>query len=121
MDEVRELLGVSAGKLADWKGLRRRALEPALAEINQLAGFHAGFVPLTRGRRVVGVRLTWGLKNHAARIEALRELDRPKVGRKERREGRVEELVRVEDYQREELATALSKLQTARILPEDAR
>lgn len=121
VDELRELLGVCAGKLGDWKSLRRRALEPALAEINQLAGFHAGFVPLSRGRRVVGVRLAWGLKNHAARAEALKELDRPKVGRKERREGRVEELVRVEDYQREELATALSRLQSARVLPKDAQ
>lgn len=107
VEEVRELLGVAAGKLADWKSLRRRALEPALAEINQLAGFHAGFVPLTRGRRVVGVRLTWGLKDHEARAEAMRELERPKVGRKERREGRVEEIAREEGYQREELATAL--------------
>lgn len=107
VDELRELLGVPVGKLADWKSLRRRALEPALAEINQLAGFHAGFVPVTRGRRVIGVRLAWGLKDRDARAAALKELERPKVGRKMRREGRVEELARVEGYQREELASAL--------------
>ena len=107
VEELREMLGVPAGKLTDWKSLRRRAIEPALAEINQLAGFHAGFIPITRGRRIVGVRLTWGLKDHPARLEAMKELERPKIGRKERREGRVEELARAEDWQREELATAL--------------
>ena len=107
VEELREMLGVPVGKLTDWKSLRRRAIEPALAEINQLAGFHAGFVPLTRGRKIVSVRLTWGLKDHTARIEAMKELERPKVGRKERREGRVEELAQAEDWQREELATAL--------------
>ena len=113
LEELREILGVSTGKLTEWKSLRRRAIEPALAEINQLAGFHAGFIPITRGRRIVGVTLTWGLKNHMARAEAMKELERPKVGRKERREGRVEELARGEDLQREELATALTAAGTA--------
>lgn len=112
IDELREVLGVPAGKLTVWKNLRRRALEPAMAEINQLAGFHAGFVPLHKGRKVVGVTLTWGQKDQAARVEAMKELDRPKVGRKERREGRVERLMEEqanrEGLQREELATALT-------------
>jgi len=109
VEDLRELLGVPAGKLMIWKNLRRRALEPAMAEINQLAGFYAGFVPLKRGRKIVGVRLTWGLKDHDARAEALKELERPKVGRKERREGRVELVAREEGYEREELATALTE------------
>jgi len=109
LDDLRELLGVPAGKLATWKNLRLRALDPAMAEINQLAGFHAGFIPLKRGRKIIGVSLTWGLKDHGARVEAMKELERPKVGRKERREGRVELVTQHEDYQREELATALTK------------
>lgn len=108
MDDLRELLGVPAGKLATWKNLRLRALDPAIAEINQLAGFHAGFIPLKRGRKVIGVSLTWGLKDHGARVEAMKELERPKVGRRERREGRVDLVAQQEGYQREELATALT-------------
>lgn len=108
VEEVREVLGVPAGRLADWKSLRRRAIEPALAEINQLAGFYAGCIPIKHGRRVVGVKLTWGLKDTTARLTAAKELERPKVGRKERREGRVESLVLENDWQREELAAALT-------------
>ena len=90
LDDLREILGVPDGKLKDWKNLNMRAVAPAIAEINQLAGFHAGFIPIKQGRKVVGVTLTWGQKDHAARVEALKELDRPKTGRKVRREGKAE-------------------------------
>ncbi|MBM9593991.1 replication initiation protein [Roseitranquillus sediminis] len=109
LDELRELVGVPAGKLPRWQDFKLRALEPAMAEINQLAGFHAGYVPITRGRRVVGVTLTWGVKDHAARVEAMRELDRPKVGRKARRDGKAELIAAAEDRAREELAQALAE------------
>ena len=108
LSDLREMLGVPLGKLTAWKNLRMRALDPAIAEVNQLAGFHAGFVPLKRGRRVVGVTLTWGMKDHAARVETLKELDRPKVGRKARRDGSTDLVIETEGQQREALATALS-------------
>lgn len=108
LEDLREVLGVPAGKLGTWKNLRLRALDPAMAEINQLAGFHAGFIPLKQGRKIVGVRLTWGLKDHKGRVEAMKELERPKTGRKVRREGRVELVAALEGHEREELATALS-------------
>ena len=108
LEDLREILGVPAGKLSTWKNLRLRALDPAIAEINQLAGFHAGFVPLIHGRRVVGVTLTWGLKDLNARVEAIKELDRSKVGRKARRDGSADVIVEAEGRQREALATALS-------------
>lgn len=108
LEDLREILGVPAGKLARWQDLKTWALDPAMAEINQLAGFHAGFVPLKRGRRVVGVTLSWGLKDRTARVEAIKELDRPKVGRKARRDGSADMIVEAEGRQREALATALS-------------
>lgn len=108
IDDLREILGVPAGKLATWKNLRLRALDPAIAEVNQLAGFHAGFVSIKQGRRIVGVTLTWGLKDHGARVEAIKELDRPKVGRRARRQGTTETLVGAEGHQRETLALALT-------------
>jgi hypothetical protein len=107
-DDLRELLGVPAGKLSRWQDLKTWALDPAIAEVNQLAGFHAGFVPIKRGRRIVGVTLTWGLKDHGARVAAIKELDRPKVGRKARRDDRTDIIVEAEGRQRELLATALT-------------
>ena len=108
VEDLREILGVPAGKLARWQDLKTWALDPAISEINQLAGFHAGFVPLRRGRRIVGVTLSWGLKDRSARVEALKELDRSKVGRKARRDGSADLIVEAEGRQREVLATALS-------------
>lgn len=109
LEDLRELLGVQPGKLPRWQDFRRRTLDPALAEINQLAGFHARYVPITRGRRVIGVTLAWGVKDHAARVQAMKELDRPKVGRKARREGKAETIANAEDQAREELAQALAE------------
>ena len=109
VDDLREMLGVPAGKLPRWQDFKRRALDPALAEINQLAGFHAGYVPITRGRRVVGVTLTWGRKDESARIQAMKELDRPKVGRRARRSGEFEQIVEGEDCLRENLARSLAE------------
>lgn len=117
LEELREVLGVPEGKLKEWRNLRAKALERAVAEINHLAGFHAGFVPITKRRKIVGVTLTWGTKDSVARIAAMKELDRPRVGRKTRREGRVEHLVEIEEtregWEREELATALSAISRA--------
>jgi len=104
LDDLRAVLGVPPGKLEPWKSLRRRALEPALAEVNQLAGFHAGFVPITHGRKIVGVTLSWSVKNREARGKALEELNRPKVGRKARRYDQTEEV-----HAREELALSLNE------------
>ncbi len=85
LDDLRQLLGVPAGKLTRWADLRRKVLEPALAEVNHLSGFGAGFTPVKMGRVVVGVTLVWWRKPEAERIEALKELERPTGGRKERR------------------------------------
>lgn len=116
IDELRSILGVPDGKLEAWKNLKAFALEAALKQINHLAGFHAAATPIKSGRKVVGVTLVWGQKDAQARAEALKELDRTRLGRKARREGRVEELAeteaRAEDLMREELAEALTQAGT---------
>ncbi len=114
LEELRELLGVGDGKLRVWRDFRRRVIQPAIAEINHLADFQTSFEPITRGRKVVGVKLNWGRKDVTQFTEALKELDRPRVGRKARREGRVEALVEQqledESRQRQELANALTDI-----------
>lgn len=88
--DLRALLGVPPSKLPRWQDFRRFALEPAVAEINHLAGFRAGFLPLKRGRSVAAVKLIWGTKGQAELADTHRELERPRVGRIARRDGLVE-------------------------------
>lgn len=106
LDDLRELLGIEPGKLKTWQHLKSRALDPALAETNFLAGFHAAYQPLKQGRRVVGVRLAWSLKGRAELVAAQRELERPRVGRKARRAGLVETLAEERHRLAESLANA---------------
>lgn len=108
-DDLRELLGVPSGKLRRWQDLKRKAIEPALAEVNHLTGLTAGYTPIKRGRQIIGVTLVWGVKAHDDRVAAMKELDRPKVGRKARRDGAADELVAADDMARVELAEALAR------------
>lgn len=110
LDDFRELLGVPAGSYPRWNNFRQFVLAPAIAELNQLAGFIVGYTPLQHGKRIIGVKLTWGVKDGAARVEALRELEASKVGRKARREGQVEYISQAERMERQEISLALSKL-----------
>lgn len=90
LDELRDVLGVPDGTFRRWQDLRRFAIDRAVDEINQLAGFTAAYMTLKRGRRVVGVRLAWGHKATDDLVETQRELDRPRVGRTARRSRLVE-------------------------------
>lgn len=114
VEEIREMLGVPAGKLKDWKSLRRRALEPALEEIDHLASFHAAYTPIKHGRKVIGVKLIWGMKDPGQLKAAKHELEQHKIGRKARREERVERVLEekaiIEGRMREALATDLTSV-----------
>jgi len=106
LDDLRDLLGLSGDTLSRWQDMRRFVLDRALAEINHVAGFHAAYQPLKRGRRVAGVRLAWGLKDRADLVKAQKELDRPRIGRKARREGLVETIAQERQRLAESLANA---------------
>lgn len=63
-DELRDYLGVPAGKLGPFAALRRKAIEPAVAEVNSLAPFSCRVdVIETQGRKVTKLRLSWWLKS----------------------------------------------------------
>lgn len=91
--DLRRILGIEAGTLTRWQDFRRFVLDKAQAEINHLAGFRMGYEPIKRGRKYVGVKLIWGKKDRPELIEAMKELDRPKVGRSVRREGKAEAVI----------------------------
>lgn len=87
IEQLRELLGVETGKLSLFKNLWRKAVEPALLEVNAITPYRVSIEPRKVGRKVVGFVLGWGVKDEGGMREAYTELQRPKVGRRERIEG----------------------------------
>ena len=71
--------------MGGYPGICSFALKPAISEINQLSRFDITAIPIKRGRYIEAVEISWEPKPDPA--GARRELDRPKVGRKARREG----------------------------------
>nr|WP_237217640.1 replication initiation protein [Ruegeria lacuscaerulensis] len=88
--ELRDRLGVPAGKLLKWSNLKQKALDPAIAEVNQLSGFTVSYEPVKRSRSVVAVRLSWDVGTQEDRAKTAKELQGSKVGRKARRNGTAE-------------------------------
>ena len=63
-DELRDYLGVPNGKLVPFAALRRKAIEPAVAEVNALAPFSCSVeVAETHGRKVTQLRVSWWVKS----------------------------------------------------------
>ena len=86
--ELRALFGVEGGKLDRFADLNRRALQPAIAEINQLSRLNLKATPRKTGRTVTSVEISWKLKPDPT--EAKQELARSKIGRKARLDGTAE-------------------------------
>ena len=88
VSELRALLGVAEGKLARFADINKWALSPAVSEVNQLSRLNMTATPNKIGRTVASVTIAWEVKDDLN--QAKRELDRPKVGRKARRDGKAE-------------------------------
>ena len=88
---MREMLGVETGKLSPFKNLWRKAIEPALIEVNSITPYQVTITARKEGRKVVGFIWGWGIKDEDGMKQAYTELQRPKVGRKERLEGTSEQ------------------------------
>tara|TARA_R110001606_G_scaffold190540_2_gene338514 strand:- start:296 stop:1078 length:783 start_codon:yes stop_codon:yes gene_type:complete len=93
LNDFRELLGVESDKLTTYGNLNQYAIKPALVEVNALSDFTVTIVPAKTGRRVTGVMIGWGAKDIEGRKAAYAELQRPRVGRKARITGTVEEML----------------------------
>jgi hypothetical protein len=96
-EELRQRLGVPEGRYRDWTDLRRFVLAPAKAEVDHLAHFQVSILEHRRGRKVEAVTLGFWRKDDPAIDAAAAELDRPRVGRKARRRGEVEEIAAPDD------------------------
>lgn len=84
--ELRALFGVPEGKLARFSHLNSRALQPSIEEISQLSRLTLIATPNKIGRTVASVTIAWSEKEPEQKKSAKAELDRPKVGRKARRD-----------------------------------
>ena len=114
LHDLRERLGANMPSLRRWEQFKRRVLAPACAEINQLTGVGVAWEPIKRGRKVMGVRLSTWRKSAAEIAEAAAELDRHRVGRKERREGLVERLDAERAETRREIQARLADIDARR-------
>ena len=62
-------------------------------KVSAVSDFAITVVPETTGRRVISVLIGWGAKDIEGRKAAYAELQRPRVGRKARITGTVEEML----------------------------
>ena len=111
IDELRALIGVPSGAYEDFANLRRKTLDQAAAELEQLAPFRLIVTPIrTSGRRIGRVRLTFEAKGEEEVMAARRELEASKVGRRARREGTVEKVAEAPSQLTPDVQQALMRL-----------
>jgi hypothetical protein len=104
LEALRGILGVPKGKLTSWSNLKLRALDPSVAEVNDLSDFMVAFEPIKSGRSVTHVELKWWRKDEEATGAAGRALQFSKVGRRVKATGAEEQVVPTDA-----IATALSE------------
>lgn len=98
LDNFRCLLGIAPEKLRKWSNLKTKAIEPAVAEVNQLAvDFRVEVNGVKTGNKFTDIELKWWRTAPDGEESALQELAMSKLGRKARREGKVEELLQHPD------------------------
>lgn len=92
---LRSWLGVPEGKLVHWSDLRRKAVEPAVREVNAYSPINVEIKPMHRGRKVIAAKLSWSRKKPFSPAEqaATHEVNRQSAGRKARTRGTVEQAV----------------------------
>jgi hypothetical protein len=88
--ELRAVLGAPDGTLERFADFNRRAIQPAVTEINQTSRLTLTATARKVGRTLASVTIAWEEKPQEAKQEARRELGHSKVGRKARRDGTAE-------------------------------
>lgn len=85
--EIRAVFGIPEGIMPRFANLKARAINPSITEINSdLTRLHLTATYHKVGRTVAEVEIAWEVKEDLTKVKA--ELDRPKVGRKARRDGK---------------------------------
>lgn len=94
---LRAALGIDPNIYTDFAQLRRKVLQVATAEIDQLAHFTVEWKEIRRGRAVIEIEFRFKPKDAPAQIETVDELARHSSGRVARRENTVEQMTIPED------------------------
>lgn len=90
LDEFRELLGVPPGRYKTFGELNKHVIKPTVDEINAIAPFELSVLPIKQGKKVAQIKVGWRKKDSDALLEAQREMERSKIGRRARLAGTVE-------------------------------
>ena len=90
MSALRAALGIPPDVYKDFAQLRRKVLQVAKAEIDQLAHFRVEWREIRQGRTIAELEFRFLPKDAPAQIATVDELSRHSVGRAARREKRVE-------------------------------
>lgn len=90
MTALRAALGISPEVYTDFAQLRRKVLEKAKAEIDQLAHFRVEWDEIRQGRAVTEIAFRFEPKDAPTQISAIEEAERHSSGRRARRERTVE-------------------------------
>src|SRR3546814_133667 len=93
MSALRAALGIPPDVYKDFAQLRRKVLEKAKAEIDQLAHFRVEWREIRRGRAVTEVEFRFEPKDAPAQISTVDEIERHSAGRKARRVDSVETVI----------------------------
>lgn len=90
MAALRAALGISPEVYTDFAQLRRKVLEKAKSEIDQLAHFRVEWREIRQGRTVAEIEFSFEPKNAPAQLATVDEIERHGAGRRARRNGTVE-------------------------------
>lgn len=90
MPALRAALGISPDVYGDFAQLRRKVLQTAKAEIDQLAHFTVDWREIKQGRTIKEVEFRFLPKDAPAQIDTVDELSRHSTGRRARRDETVE-------------------------------
>ena len=93
MTALRAALGIPPEVYTDFAQLRRKVLEKAKAEIDQLAHFRVEWREIRQGRTIAEIEFRFEPKDAPAQIATVDELERHSSGRRQRREGTIEAAV----------------------------
>lgn len=93
MTALRALLGIAPEVYKDFAQLRRKVLETAKPEIDQLAHFRVEWKEFRQGRKVTEIEFRFEPKDAPAQIATVDEIARHSAGRTARRDGNVETVI----------------------------
>ncbi len=93
LDAFREMLGVQPGRYKAFGELNKHVITPAVAEVNALASFSLSLLPVKQGKRVASVMVMWLPKDAQGIRDAYDESERPRIGRRARIAGSVEQVL----------------------------